>query len=338
MELPCLIKKTLPGVLISGSLVTLMVFQTGWAEELQWTERLEFSGLVEFEAFKSDGPDEDESDIDLATVELGLDVTVTEEISAYALLLIEAPDHDIELDEAGIEIATQKGVFNLGRFYIPFGSFESHMISDPLTLEVGETNEEAALYGFGSDSVNVSIFIYNGEVDEIGSDNEIDNFGVALGFESDRVSAGFSYVNSIADSDLISEAIGEEGISDYAGGIALYGIAEFNGFTAVGEYVTATDSFSFAETVIEPSAYNLEVGYGFDLNGKEAVIAVGVQGTDEALALELPESKILIGFSYALYESTSLSFEFSRESDYDTREGGSGEDTNVFTIQVAAEF
>ncbi len=40
----------------------------------------------------------------------------------------------------------------------------------------------------------------------------------------------------------------------------------------------------------------LEAGYQFDLLGKEAQIALGYQGTREALALALPETRGLVTF------------------------------------------
>jgi len=35
-----------------------------------------------------------------------------------------------------------------GKMYVPFGNFESNMIQDPVTLEIGETRESAGQVGF----------------------------------------------------------------------------------------------------------------------------------------------------------------------------------------------
>ncbi len=40
----------------------------------------------------------------------------------------------------------------------------------------------------------------------------------------------------------------------------------------------------------EPSAYNLEVDYGFTLAGREATVALGAQGSDEAEGGDIPSS------------------------------------------------
>ena len=306
--------------------------------ELSWTDTIGLSGVVEFEAFSLDGPDGDESDADLATVELGIDAQITDSVAAYSLLLIEAPDHDVELDEAGLILSFGASSLNLGKQYLPFGSFESHLISDPLTLEIGEANESAAVLGFESDAVSGSVYLFNGDVDETGEDNSVNNFGASIGYGSENFEIGLGYINSLVDSDSLGEVFEDGGIADYPAGIALHGIAEFSDYTLIGEYLTASDAFLFEGISVEPSAYNLEVGYAFELAGKEASIALAVQGTEDSLLLELPEKRTLVGLSVAILPSTSLSFEYANNDDYSVAEGGSGEDSNTFTVQVAVEF
>ena len=59
----------------------------------KWSERLTFSGLIEVEAFTMDGYNgEDESDIVLATVELGVDAQIADWVSGQIVLLWEEDD------------------------------------------------------------------------------------------------------------------------------------------------------------------------------------------------------------------------------------------------------
>lgn len=46
-----------------------------------------------------------------------------------------------------------------GRQYIPFGNFDSHFVTDPLTLLLGETNEGALVGGYrpGGETVDICL-------------------------------------------------------------------------------------------------------------------------------------------------------------------------------------
>ena len=69
-----------------------------------------------------------------------------------------------------------------------------------------------------------------------------------------------------------------------------------------------------------------------------ATWAVGYQATDEALALGLPESKILLAMSVEVMDDTALSFEISNSEDYGTAVGGTGKDANSVTLQFSVGF
>jgi hypothetical protein len=54
--------------------------------------------------------------------------------------------------------------------YVPFGNFESQIISDPLTLEIGEAGEDALQVGVEVEGFYDSIYTFNGDVTEGGDD------------------------------------------------------------------------------------------------------------------------------------------------------------------------
>ena len=68
------------------------------------------------------------------------------------------------------------------------------------------------------------------------------------------------------------------------------------------------------------------------------MLAVAYQYTDDALVFELPETGALISLGVEVMEVVSLVFEYANDDDYDVADGGSGEDTDVFTVQVGVEF
>src|SRR5210317_89231 len=146
-------------------------------------ERVTLSGVVEVEAFSAeDFNGADTSDITLATVGLGLDAEITEWVNAHILLLYEEDDTEpMDLDEGTITLGNLEKFplyLNAGKMYVPFGSFESNMISDPLTLELGETRESAAQVGFEASGFYGSFYAFNSDIDdETSDDDEIKSFG-----------------------------------------------------------------------------------------------------------------------------------------------------------------
>ena len=60
--------------------------------------------------------------------------------------------------------------------------------------------------------------------------------------------------------------------------------------------------------------------------------------TDDAAGLELPESKVLLGLGVEVNDAFNLGFEISNEEDYDIQEGGTGESSTTFLVQLAIPF
>ena len=233
--------------------------------------------------------------------------------------------------------------FKGGRMGVAFGVYESNMITDPLTKEIGDTADDAVQVELDLSGVTAAAFMFKGENDREGNDR-IEDFGAAVGWamEVDRVSVGFnlSWINDIGESDTL-EGTETKGADMVPGGAAS-AILSVGGATVIGEYVTALEDFSAAELAFNgaaarPSAAGLEAAYGFEVAGTEVTVATAWQSTGEAAGL-LPESRFLVGTSIGIAEGLSLSLEWARERDYDTGDGGSGETTDTATAVLAAEF
>ncbi|MEA2060065.1 MAG: LbtU family siderophore porin [Thermodesulfobacteriota bacterium] len=325
-------------------------------EDRKWIsnimDRVSISGLVEVEGFyTSDYEDEDESDFELATAELGIDAQIHDFVSSHVLFLWEEGEgEDICVDEAFITIGnTEKfPIFmTLGRQYVPFGVFETRMVSDPLTLEIAETQETSVLFGFEYSGVYGGIYLFNGDIDEESGDDHLENFGANIGYSFETGDLGLdfsaSYISSLGDTDGVSDALPDD-IEDYVDGISFSGVLGFKGFTLIGEYVTALDEFEpremvFKQSGAEPEAWNLELGYNFDAAGHDTTLAVACQGTDEALALELPETRYMAVAGMGFFDNLIfVSLEYAYDEDYDESDGGSGEEAHTLTTQIAMEF
>ena len=322
----------------------------------RWFDNVAVSGVIEVEASGTDNEDlfdnsadGDDSDIVLATAELGIDAQVNDWVNGNITFLYEEDDSDLEVDVATITIANADATpffFAGGQMYVPFGAYETNMIADPLTLEIGETRETAALVGFAQGGFYGTAYVFNGDTDESG-DDEIDNFGANAGFSGEFDNGDFdvsvSYINDIGDSDALQDTIPGGIVDDEVAGFGVSAVANIGDFTLIGEYVTALDDFEFAELPFdgdgaEPSAWNLEAGYNFALMGKDSTIAIAYQETDEALALELPEQRLSLALSVGIFDNTALTFEYAHDDNYGSSDGGNGDDANTLTGQLAYGF
>lgn len=312
------------------------------------------SGVVEVEAAYTDDDREtgDTSDITLATVELGVDVNPVQHVSGHVLLLFEEDDTEpMDVDEAFIRLDGEDKLplfLQAGRQYVPFGYFESHFISDPLTLELGETRESSVVAGFTSDRFEISLGVFNGDVNETGeTDDHIDGYVASAtytlpGENAFGLMAGISYISNIGESNNLQ---GEDGvdvdagntIADHVSGLAAFISANYKEklFLEI-EYITATDDFNPGELgfdgglAAQPSAYNVELTYLFTDRIEAGIRVAGAEDTGEFL----PETLYGAVVNYALFDTLSLGLEY-QYGEFDTVDE---KDVTTVTAQLALEF
>jgi len=283
---------------------------------IEWIETISISGLIEAEAAYSrydpagTGSDEESSDIVLSTMELGVDAAVNEYLGGHILFLWEEDETEpVDLDEAFISVSGgDRTPFYLhaGKFYIPFGHFESYFISDPLTLELGETNESTFLLGYHAGPIDLGAGAFNGDVDKAGENDHIRSFfGTATMTAPETLipgvtlSAGVSYISNIADADLLSENINRSAVDadatvrDHVGGMSAFlSASAMKRLFFIAEYVGAIDEFAAGELAfgngsLKPRAWNLEMAYVFD---GDFGVGIKYEGTDDGGDL-LPETR-----------------------------------------------
>jgi hypothetical protein len=327
------------------------------AEEIEneWIKGVSLDGLIKIQAVHyQDYQEHESSDIIAHTVAFGLTAQVHEWSTARLSLLYEERLPEVltplEIDEAFITLGNETVTpiyLAMGQMYVPFGRFESNLISYPLTYEMALTRAPAVQFGFKSASVYGSIYGFNGNPDDDQNDT-IDNYGGNLGFaqETDFHSydIGVGYINSIGNSFTIAGILPDEPTDyDYVDGLSTHLILNWGDLSLIGEYITALDEFkvnhfAFADHGAQPQAWNLETAYRFNLVGKDLTLAVGYQATEEALALSLPQSRILAALSWSIADNTTLGLEYAFDEDYELAEGGTGETAQTTTLQLAVEF
>lgn len=341
---------------------------------------LEIAGAVEVEI--NSGKDHTAakgSDIALATVEIGIDAQINDNVNAHILMLHE-DDSTVSptIDEGVITITSGKDpsayknqghhrpgsplnqnpeaselfvYLSAGRMYVPFGNFESNMISDPLTLELGETQEAAVQVGFATGSFQASVYAFNGEADKTGVDNNVvDDFGISLSYTmktgSMELDLGVDYINNMAETDTLQDALlAGPNVTEHTAGMALHAIINMDALTVIVEHIAASDDFNttdidFNGVKASPSASNIEIAYSMNMGGREVTIAVAHQSTSDinATIIGLPETRNMISVSTTVADDVGFKVEYTDASDYDLADGGSGESGGMLTAQLAVEF
>jgi len=320
----------------------------------KWADKITLSGVIEAEAYYEDYDyddraenDYDSSDITLATVELGVDVDIVKHVKGHVLFLWEEDDTEpVDVDEGFITLDGEDVVplyLNVGKLYVPFGNFESHFISDPVTLELGETRESALTVGYVNEWMDVSVSAFNGDIDEIGEDNHIETYVAAASFSVPQelisnfgIAAGVSYISNIGDSDSLQDEIDSDaGIRDYVDGFNVFlSVSYMDKLFLECEYLGALDEFEAGElsfdgrNKFQPKTWNFELAYAAT---DRVEVAVKYEGGDD-LGDFLPEDQYGAVVTYGLFENTSLALEYLHG------EFENDDERDLVTTQLAVEF
>lgn len=315
------------------------------------TDKIRLAGVVEIEAAYTRATDQsgsttDDSDLALATAALLFDAAINDRVTAHTALLYEEGeeiDH-LVVDEGFISISPVGPLgLAVGKMYLPFGSFESRFITDPITLTIGETNDTALAASFNNDRLEVSAAIFRGAIKENGEEDEIDNLAGRVVYNlPEEISPGLglrigaSYSSNLAASDTLQAITITPGeVTDQVAGVS--------GFISVSladllfleaEYLGALADFALADLTFvdadnrRPAAWNIEIGAEVmaDLE-----LALKYEGCAE-FGAEAPEKQYGAALLYRLYVDTSLGLEYLAGEFIDDS------DSDRITMQLAVEF
>jgi len=298
------------------------------------TDRLTFGGLLEVEAsLADDSSGGTTSDVTLATIEAGIDGEVNDHVKGHILLLWEEDTTDpLAIDEGTLTIQLKDGLsLTAGKMYLPFGAFNSHFVSDPQTLALGEINESALLVTYERGVFEFSAAIFNGSVDRAGEDEIVDYILSVTASPAEWLTLGASYLSDLSDTDGDYTGFATSGtaLSHVVAAYHLYVSYHLNRISFEAEAVGAVESFDAADIAAEdrPFTYNLEFAYGPDDSWE---VAVRFEGNDDFATF--PERQYGIAASYGLFEYTTIAFEYLHG------EFRSGADRDMVTAQLAFEF
>jgi hypothetical protein len=325
------------------------------------SDRLTFSGAIELDYSYADDSNtgdntvnDSTSDLDIGTVELGIEVAFHEYVTGNFILKGEALDTDddrVFWDEATIRI--QKEGFPLyfvgGKRGQPFGMFESHLINDPITQDCYEITKTGVTVGYTTDYLDISATIYKGEelmTHLVDSEYGFERDNRPTYEETDDVS---SYIGNITisplDTLMVSAYYNSEpgdGDRNETAGISVH--YEIGMVTLDAEYIAAisrekhfTDNKEYNE-----SAWFIGVAYQA---AEPLEIAARYEAFDDDITGEQDghlTDRYSIGFTYTLFENdssaTNLMGEY-RISNFEKESGGNADDNlNEAFLRLAIEF
>ncbi|NND80995.1 MAG: LbtU family siderophore porin [Gammaproteobacteria bacterium] len=234
-------------------------------ELLPW---LKVSGLLEAERERLDfefenNVEQREDDGTVLTLQVGLDITMSELMSAEITLETERDTATTsKVDEAILIIEFDPVELELGRLSAPFGEYYSHFIIGPL-LEIGETVTDGAVLAWDiNDYFELSVGALHSAVSAAGSGSLDWAMNLEFVNDTESIKLGLGYLSDLAESDeqLLSEFEGD--YNHRVGAINAYALFGFSNMEITAEYVAATGAFSGFEAELDrPRAFNIEWAY-----------------------------------------------------------------------------
>lgn len=323
-------------------------------ESIHWAERLSIGGTAEVEA-SYESQDESSTDIVLATLELGIDAEISDQLSASVLLLFEEDDTEpMDVDEAYATWQESGLYIRGGRLYVPFGAFPCAMISDPLTLEIGETRESAVIAGYANGTIELSAGVFNGDADEDGDDDQVGDWvASAVLTPMESMALGCSFISDMAESDTLEEMVNgareAPELSDEAPdaplpappvydkavpGLSAYAVWTAGPAALSAEIVSALDDFEtglIMDEAARPSAWNIEASMQVD---ERWSASARVEGTEDVPDEDFPSRQWGGRIGCAVTDDMTIAVEYLRGS-FDA-EGL--DDRDLITAQWAVTF
>lgn len=299
----------------------------------------------------------------------GLDAPLVAEYSAgYSNNVVSGGTNYIQIEQAYATFGNfdvTPFFLQVGKQFQDFSRYEIHPITRSLTQVMSETLATSIEGGFIANGFNGSLFAFDDPLAKVGQTNNTTNYGVALGYNqpSDQLGwdIGGAYLyNMIGVNDIAymvnqfnsSVAGNGGGYNTRVGGTAWYADVNSGPFVLGARYTTALQRFNMTDlpkdgdpavatstTGAKPWAAGIQAGYGFDAWGKDQNIYLGYQASGEAAGLLIPEDRWVLGYGIDLFgKNTSVGAEWDRDLAYSVSNGGTGNNTNLVSLRVAAKF
>lgn len=313
-------------------------------------KHLVFSGLLELEGSYNDTEGENaNSDLNLTTFEFSTEVAINDSIGGHVILLYEEDpeDESLKVDEVVISLRCPKPfmgqslAFYGGKMYLPFGKFNSTMVSDPITLELGETSDTAGVFAFEGELWNFSLGIFNGGTDASNDKDHLDSLVFALELTPvENLSFGISWISDLAESDI--ELVADPAVYEASvAGASAFVSASLGAFGFEGGILAALDHFDAALVGLDtngdgtpdtdltgerPLVWNVEVSW-MPTNTLQLAIRY-----EKASDFQDDVTRYGVAGSYGIFTNTVIALEYLH------RDSKNDPNSDTATVQLAFEF
>jgi hypothetical protein len=222
----------------------------------------------------------------------------------------------------------------VGKQFFPFGSFDSAMVSDPITKSLGETRRNKVLLAASKrGNVKTAGYVFEGKSAQTGGTGTHKNgYGFSVGYEAEIGTVGMDYLSNLAESGHFGTA---NDVASQVPAIALHGTRKVGNVALSGEYMTAMKSFQPGDlegTVTEaakPAVTHLEAA--LDLKN-DRTAAVAWNSSSNAQEMDMTKEDVGITYRQPLYKNLNGGIELMQAKSYD------GTKDKVLTAQLTYEF
>ena len=323
-------------------------------------EKLTLSGTIELDYSYADDSNvgnntvnDSTSDLDIGTVELGVEAAFHEYVTGTFILKGEALDTDddrVFWDEATITIQKEGFPFYFvgGKRGQPFGMFESRLINDPITQDCYEIAKTGATVGYTTGYLDISATIYKGE-ELMTHLNDADGFERNNSPTYEETDDANSYIGNITISPLDALMLSAyydsepgDGDRNETAGMSVH--YEIGMVTLDAEYIAALNR---EKHFIDNKEYNESawfIGVAYQ-TAEPLEIAARYEAFDDDITGEQDghlTDRYSIGFTYTLFENDSFATNLMGEyriSNFEKESGSIADDKlNEAFLRLAIEF
>jgi hypothetical protein len=303
-------------------------------ETANTADKTEISGVIELEYGVSRG-DSGNATGPLATkAELEATFKPTDKVDVHGLLLYE--DKVLSIDQADVTwhaLPDDKLEVIAGKQYLPFGAFESAMISGPMTKDLGEASQDKVLQATSKlGNIQTKGYVFDGTSPKTGgTGTNSTGYGLSAGYATETASVGVDYLSNLVESKYFET----NDVASTVPAVALHGSTKAGRVTLIGEYVAATTALQAGDldgaitVAAKPAAIQLEADV--DLNN-DRTVALAWNGSSNAEEIGLAKDTLGVTYSQPLFKGFNGALELMQTKGYD------GAQDKALTAQLAYEF
>jgi hypothetical protein len=293
-------------------------------------------------------------------------------VGAYQIpnsLFVRRPIPAGNLDTAYITVANPSCTsvyLRVGKEYIPFGLYDPYgFLNDNPTQLFAETNATVAQLGVIASGFYASVYAFNGNprVIDQGDTRRIQNGGgnIGYGFANCDVKAKLDagYLANVADTNLLSSyytnfLVATPSGTSFVPGLPNKKVPAWNISAAINveqfdlsaAYITTTRSVadpfsSFGDGTFadlgKARVWGVEAGFTFPVADHQSRVAIGYQKTNHLVNL-LQKYRYYADYIVNLAEWFDLGVAVTRDHDYNTDQGGTGDKSTTGRLRFSVKF